>query len=241
MKKYILIFFILISSNTYSQKVTNLIFVGPEGVTEDFSKALSFIVVKQFPEYFERLDYKKSGPLMKVRQYRDAELSSLEGKYYEYREDGRILYSGNYSKNQKNGDWNTYNDTGKVIHSVRYENNVIAETYDLDKKDSSITYADEREAAFPGGDKAWMKYLVKSLEKKETADKAINGGQVIANFAVTNDGKLTDVFLSKSVEYALDEDTIEIILKSPNWIPAWQNGHGVNAYRKQPLTYARNN
>lgn len=221
-----------------AQKVTNLIFVGDNGATEDFTKAHSFIVVKQYPSYFERLDYKKAGPMTKSRSYKDVELKILEGNYFEYRPDGTMLYAGNYLDNKKDGYWQTYDDTGKVVYSAKYVADSIVEVQDLEKEDSVTSYADEREADFNGGQKAWVKYLLKSLQKSNAADKTAKGGTVRVRFKLDINGDVKDIQISKSVEYVLDSESINIISNSPKWIPAWQNGKAVNAYRIQPITFA---
>lgn len=238
MKIIILLFGLLIVLNTSAQKITNIVLFGPDGITEDIKKAESFVVVKQFPEYFERLDYKMGGPVAKIRCYKDTSLTVLHGNYYEYRPDGTLIYSGKYKDNKKTDNWWTFDDTGKVIHSVKYEDDVLIETIDLNKKDTSKEFGDEREANFPGGNKAWIKYLVQSLEKSETANHTLKGGKVMVNFKIGMDGLVQEAFISKSVEFALDEDSLEIIRKSPKWNTAWQNGRAINAYRRQPITYA---
>lgn len=66
--------------------------VGPNGITEDPKEATSFAVVKSYPDsHFERLDYKKAGPLIKVRTYKDLDLKILDGRYLEYATDGNWL------------------------------------------------------------------------------------------------------------------------------------------------------
>lgn len=237
MKKIILLFALVAVYNLSAQQVTNLILVGPEGVTDDVKKAQNFIVVKSYPEHYERMDYKMSGPLIKLRSYKDSVLKILDGRYFEYRPNGKILYSGHYSENKKHDRWFTYDDTGKVIISQRFENDILVETENLDKKDSTIDYYDDREAEFRGGIKSWINYLTKSLEKSEIINNT-NGGQVVINFAVDIDGEIKDSYVVKSVDYGLDENSLEIINKSPKWKPAWSNGKAMKAYRKQPITYA---
>lgn len=223
-----------------AQTVTNIVMVGPDGVTEDVRAATSFIVVKQYPDlHFERLDYKKGGPLVKCRSYKDQDLKILHGRYLEYWPNGALHLYGHYVENAKDDYWRTYDDTGKVIKSVRYSNDSIVEIIDLDKKDSAVSYADEREAVFEGGDRAWAKYLLKKLERDNPADKSFHGGQVCINFIVDVDGSIVDPFVSKSVEYILDETSLKIIRSSPKWIPAFQNGRTVKAYRRQPLTFVQ--
>ncbi|MDO9373265.1 MAG: energy transducer TonB [Ferruginibacter sp.] len=237
-KFFIFLLAALASLQSYSQQVTNVVMVGPGGVTDDSKTATSFIVVKQFPDNrFERLDYKKGGPMTKLRSFKGEELKVLDGRYFEYAANGTLILSGKYSDNKKNDYWRSYNDTGKILSSIKYLNDSIVEVDDLNKKASSISYPDEREAAFPGGQKAWVKYLQKKLGENNPADKSFHGGKVYVNFVVGTDGKVQELFVSKSVEFILDETSLEIIGKAPDWIPAFQNGKTVRAYRRQPLTF----
>lgn len=231
----------LISTYSFGQQVTNLVLVGPNNeVTTDAKEATSFIVIKQYPDsHFERLDYKKGGPLVQLRSYSDQDLKILNGRYFEYAPNGALNILGDYLNNEKNGSWMTYNDTGKVINQIRYAHDSIVEIVDLDKKDSSITYGDEREASFTGGTKAWVKYLLKKLEKDNAITQAFHGGTVWINFAISTDGSIQDVFISKSVEFILDESSLQIIGAGPKWNPAFQNGKNLKAYRRQPLTFVK--
>lgn len=224
----------------HAQKITNIVLLTPNGVTQDLELATSFIIVKQYPDFhFERLDYKKNGPLTRVRNYSDEQLKNLHGTYLEYSLDGAITLYGEYENNMKHGLWYTYNDTGKVITELRYERDSIVEIIDPDRKDSSVAYPDEREASFPGGGKAWAKYLIKSLQKDNPANRSLKGGNVIVFFKVSKDGSISHSYISRSAEYVLDEAALDIIRKSPKWIPAFQNGREVNAYRRQPITFAK--
>ena len=95
----------LMSLHSFSQKITNVILVGPKGITEDAQEATSFIVIKYYPDsHFERLDYKKDGPLVKLRSFKDQDLKILDGRYFEYAFDGTLAKSGFYLNNSKNGE-----------------------------------------------------------------------------------------------------------------------------------------
>ena len=219
-----------------AQQITNIVLVGPNGITEDIKQAESFIVVKQFPTYYERIDYKKGGPRIRSRAYKDSSLSVLEGSFVEYRKDGGILSLGNYKDNKKNDHWKTYDDSGKLVSFLKYDNDLPVETIDINKKDSVTKYADEKESDFPGGAKAWRKYILKSLERNEAA-KSSTGGVVIVDFIIGLNGEVQEASIQKSVEFGLDEAALEMVRNSPKWIPAWQNGHTVKSYKRQAITF----
>src|SRR4051812_35468941 len=117
-----------VSIRSLSQEVIRIVMVGEAGVTEDPEKATSFIVIKQYPNSsYERLDYKKGGPLVKLRSFKGPELKVLEGRYCEYGINGRLSVSGNYLNNAKDGRWNTFNDSGELVTSRRYLSDSIVE------------------------------------------------------------------------------------------------------------------
>lgn len=226
-----------------AQAIVNLVLVGDKGITENSKEAHSFIIVKKYPDKFERLDYKIGAPLKKLRSYSDAELKVLEGSYYEYAEDGSIAQSGYYKNNLKEKSWYYYNDTGKVILEEIYEQGVLIKTTNPDTvkkeeiKDENIK-GDEVEAQFGKGHKDWIKYLTKNLNA-DVGSKSANGGTVRVGFVVDKTGNIKDVYLRKSVEFVLDNEALRIIENAPQWNPAFQDGRNVNAYRIQPITFSK--
>jgi TonB family protein len=244
MKKIIpLMIFVLISLPVFSQEIVNLIMVGKKGITENIREASSFIVVKQYPGYLQRLDYNLGAPLQKVRSYSDSNLTILNGPYYEYSTDGAISLSGTYTSNVKEKDWSYYNDTGKVILTMQYENGVLIKTINPDtvkKEDPSTGLKEgEVEAAFKKGDGDWRKYLQQNLNVSLAA-KTLKGGRIRVAFTVDTTGKCVDIYLRRSAQFMLDEEVIRVIQNSPPWKPAEKDGIKLKAYRIQPITLLKN-
>jgi periplasmic protein TonB len=238
---FILVYFF--STKSYSQEIVNIVLVGDNGITENIKEAHSFVAIKKYPGYFQRLDYKLGKPLQKLRSYSDSTLTVLQGAYYEYDTNGALTISGEYDKNLKIDEWYYYNDTGKVVLEEHYKNGVLIKKVNPDTvKDNSGNDDDFKkgdiEATFKKGDKDWVKYLSKSIDG-EVGAKSVNGGNVIVNFVVDKEGKVTDVHLSRSVEFILDEEALRVIDNSPLWYPAIQRGKAVNAYRRQPITFVK--
>lgn len=220
-----------------AQRITNFILYNDDGITQNADKATGFIVIKEGTnQHFIRSDYKMRGPLKKHRTYKDTALKVLDGPYYEYAPDGRISIIGNYKDNKKDGHWVTYQGDS-VLTSTDWSNDSLITTEDLHKKDSNVIYHDEKEASYPGGQREWRKYLLKCMKKFEQVNIK-TGGKVLVCFIVDTDGSTTGIYLRRSLNYVMDEQSMDAILKSPKWIPAFQNGRKVKAYRLQPFTFA---
>ena len=242
MKQFLTLLLICFAVNATAQNITNLILVGDKGVTEDISKAHSFIIVKELDDKrFERADYKLYGPLKKLRTFQDTALTILNGHYIEYKPSGVISLKGYYENNLRTGEWYTYNDTGAVTIIDKYKAGVLISSAppETSKKRDVKEFPDEREAKFKGKKNAWINYLIKKLETSKAADKSTIGGSVMVAFKIDTTGKTTDIYIKKSVEYYLDDEAAAVIKSSPLWEPAWQNGKYVNAYRMQPITFVK--
>ena len=113
-----------------------------------------------------------------------------------------------------------------------------------EKKDTvSIFEKVEIEAGFPGGDAAWKEFLVKNLNP-ENAIGAVPKGKkhfrqvAIVKFVVGIDGSLKNIMVENDVHPDIEAEALRVIRSSPKWIPAFQHGRFVNAYRRQPLTFS---
>jgi TonB family protein len=235
--------FICAAIFTRAQEIVTLVLVGEKGITENIKDANSFILVKKYPNSFQRLDYKLYAPLQKLRTYSDSTLLNLQGNYYEYAANGTLYKSGYYTDNEKDKDWYDYNDTGKVILEEKYEKGILIKKMNPDtvKKElpeKESIKKDEREATFKKDQREWLKYLTKNLNT-DAGLQSVKGGQVKVAFKVNTEGKCEDVYLRKSVEFVLDQEAIRVIEKSPLWQPALQDGKTINAYRVQPITFSK--
>ncbi len=98
----------------------------------------------------------------------------------------------------------------------------------------------EVEAGFPGGDEAWKKFLIKHLNTNVPAKNNAPAGRytVIVKFIVNKTGSISEAKAETNNGYGMEEEVIRVIEKSGKWTPAMQNGRTVNAYRRQPITFA---
>lgn len=98
----------------------------------------------------------------------------------------------------------------------------------------------QQQATFPGGVKAWKKYLTKAMQSglPPAFKQGFMSGLVVVSFTVDPAGEVTDVKLDTSSGFPeLDAHALDIIRRSPKWNPAIQYNQKVRFFQKQSLTY----
>lgn len=116
------------------------------------------------------------------------------------------------------------------------------DTVGVDLSSDAVFIKVETESSYPGGLRAWQMYLNKNLRFPEEAIKKVRGRkpkqwEVMIQFIVTKEGKVTDVQALTKFGNGLEEEAIRIIKKSGDWIPAKQNGRPVHSYKRQPVIF----
>jgi len=106
--------------------------------------------------------------------------------------------------------------------------------------DDKIFEKVEIEASFPGGVNGWMEFLQNNLKSIVPVDNGANPGiyTVIVQFIVHKDGSISDLKTLTNHGHGMEDEVLRVMKRSPNWIPAMQNGCTVTSYRKQPITFA---
>ncbi len=97
----------------------------------------------------------------------------------------------------------------------------------------------EKEAEFPGGTTAWMRYLERNLNSSLPSDAGAPTGRytVVVSFLVDKNGNVSEVVAENNPQYGTAEEAVRVVKKSHTWTPALQNGHNV-AYRvRQSITF----
>lgn len=139
---------------------------------------------------------------------------------------------------------NKYGEKGKngivEIHTITKNSN--GSTSELFIQDYSDTIPDkvftkvENEAEFPGGQDAWIKYIVSKIQDSIGSFTDKDYGTCLVKFIVNTDGTVSKVEATTMKDTHLAETAMNAIRTGPKWIPATQNGRTVTAYRLQPVT-----
>lgn len=99
----------------------------------------------------------------------------------------------------------------------------------------------EKEAQYPGGPEAMLKYLHQNVEYPAIAQENGIQGRVYIEFVVEKDGTPTQFKILKGVDPALDKEALRVAKTMKKWIPGEQQGKKVRSKFKLPVLFRLNN
>jgi hypothetical protein len=194
--------------------------------------------------------YLANGPRIKSLRTLDEKGKTWNGTYISYSRRGGIDTMGYYAKGQRAGKWFVYTAGGRVLKALYYDNGRFKGQKDSTRLNgesdsiSRVSLSDsakvvERESEFAGGANGWMHYLNTNMKYPDRAvDHEVQGKPTLL-FLVDATGHipLEDIHVLQSVEFSIDKEALRLIIQSPNWTPAFQNGKNVKSYKKQPFIF----
>jgi periplasmic protein TonB len=118
------------------------------------------------------------------------------------------------------------------IDSVVYSPPVTAEI----EEPEPFTFVEEP-PVFPGGTSALLKFIAENT--KYPAEALENGvqGKVFVKFAVSADGTVKRLEITRSVHPLLDAEAMRVVSSLPKWKPGKQNGRPVPVWYSVPVTF----
>jgi TonB family protein len=96
----------------------------------------------------------------------------------------------------------------------------------------------EHAPSFPGGDKAFGKYLGEHTKYPAEARNKNIQGKVIITFIVEEDGSLSNLKLLRGIGGGADEEAMRVLAASPKWEPGIQNGRKVRVQFTVPVAFS---
>lgn len=156
-------------------------------------------------------------------------------------DNGALASAGIVRNEQLQGKWKFWHPNGQLAAEEVYDNGkVISKTYyNEDGSPHPDTATASREAVFAkGGMDGWRRYLENKVNwpvryKLENTNTVTVGVQ----FCVNEEGKVVEVEMAVPFDPVFDEEAMEIIRKSPPWLPGLWHNIRVKAWRRQPLTF----
>ena len=90
---------------------------------------------------------------------------------------------------------------------------------------------------YPGGEKAMMEYVAKSVEyPQEARDKEISG-RVFVSFVIEKDGSVSNIEMKRGIGGGCDEEAVRVIKGMPKWKPGKMKGEPVRVSYMMPINF----
>lgn len=108
--------------------------------------------------------------------------------------------------------------------------------------EEELFYIVEDMPTFNGGEPAteFRKYIGQNLHYPESSSAAGISGRVIIQFAVNKEGNVVDAVVVRSVDPALDQEAVRVVMSSPKWTPGKQHGKEVKVLFTFPVNFVIN-
>ncbi|MFA5470212.1 MAG: M56 family metallopeptidase [Bacteroidales bacterium] len=90
---------------------------------------------------------------------------------------------------------------------------------------------------YPGGEKALMEYISKSIRYPTKALENGISGKVICSFVIDSKGKVTNIQVIRSIDPDLDREAVRVIENMPDWTPGKQRGKIVPVRYTMPIIF----
>ena len=112
--------------------------------------------------------------------------------------------------------------------------------YSKTTENSDTTKLPDRVAEFPGGDEAFLNYIIKNFNYPRRCRKEEIEGRVLVKFVVDVTGEIDRIEIIEPCPGCpeFDKEAIRVLQNCPPWIPAVHEGRYVNAWRTLPIRFS---
>ncbi len=95
----------------------------------------------------------------------------------------------------------------------------------------------EETPEYPGGQKAYNKFLLENLNYPKQAREEGIEGRVFISYVVNEDGSLSDYQLVRGIGGGCDEEALRVFMEMPDWTPGEQRGRKVKVRMQSAVTF----
>ncbi len=156
-------------------------------------------------------------------------------------DNGNPMAAGRYVNWKAQGKWQFFHSNGKMSALETYNDGNLTDKKYFDENGTSMdTTSNDRSATFPGGGKAWSKYLSGELFVPARYRITNSHNAVMSiTFTIDEDGKIQDAYVSTTFHPDYDKIALDAIKKSPAWLPAVRHNRRMRDVRTQTITFGQ--
>ena len=167
--------------------------------------------------------------------------SKLDGKFYEWYENGQLWKDIEYKDGELEGKLLTYWNNGKPKRQENFEKGKSIEGKCFNSTGKEIEFIPyEIMPQFRGGKEYLLEFISRNLKYPKEMQKMGIQGRSIVGFVVQKDGSIRDIKIVRSASSGLDEAAIMVIKSLPAWKPGLLDGEPVSVYYTVPIVFRLN-
>ncbi len=156
--------------------------------------------------------------------------------------DNGVMSSGGYLLHDKGYQkWKYYNPFGVLTAIVHYTKGKVVSKEYYNADGTPLADTSDSEASFSkGGVSGWQKYLeLNTVWPSRLKLVNTNMVTVLVSFYINEQGKIMDAEVVNPFHPEIDRAAINVVMRSPKWVPARQFNRNVKQKFRQPLTFAQ--
>lgn len=181
----------------------------------------------------------QNGDIYSVKTYNSKKLKEKDSESIYYFNNNLISRKGSYKKNRRHGEWKFYLKSGNLSGIVTFNKGTVIKSEYWNEDGSfllDINLANQM-PSFVGGEKALFDFLRSNLVYPENAKSNNIVGIVNVIFLLTEDGRVINVHIAKSINKELDQEALRVIKIMPDWNPGIQYNSPVEVWFKLPIKF----
>lgn len=183
--------------------------------------------------------FSPKGVLQSVTHYSDYSKTIEGGAYERFYEDGRRYTVANYQNGLLEGELKTYWENGEIKRDDFFSKGKWLHGKCFDSTGKTVPHTVyEVMPEFPGGEKALLHYLSKSVHYPKQARKKGIEGEVVVQFVVEQDGRVDRIAVTRHVAPEIDAEAVRAVSDMPRWKPGRQDDRIIVVQYSLPIRFA---
>ncbi len=166
------------------------------------------------------------------------------GVYTNWFDNGQPSSAGRLKDfDKKNGRWQFFHKNGKISAVELYDMGEMkgSQYFNEEGSPEEDTSKIQQPLTFPGGKKAWSKYINSRVFFPPNLDiKNSYHAVLVVTATIDEAGKVVDVEVDLPLHPQMDKIAVDALLKSPLWLPAKQHNRKVASKFSQSVSFERN-
>lgn len=159
----------------------------------------------------------------------------------DWHSNGVISGAGRLKDDKMNGVWQFFHNNGRLAAEEVYDTGrLVSGKYFNKDGNMQDTPVNRESAEFPGGDKAWKKFVHRtSYFPGQYHITNANSATFVINVIVDEDGNLVEPFVSVPFNEVFEDIVLKGLKKSPRWLPAIHHNRSVVDYISIPANFSK--